>query len=165
MKWKPYLLGFVAFALAPHLAVSQQRTFGIGVVFGEPVGISAKYWTSETNALDFGLGWSAGPDEISVGNGITGSTNRIHFHMDYLWHSFDAIHSSENFPLYYGVGGLIDNGGRFDNVVAVRGVFGIEWIPQRAPLDVFLEIVPFIPITVPSGLGLDLGFGARFYFP
>lgn len=165
MKWTTCAFVLVVLLPATHDAVAQQRTFGLGIVVGEPIGLSAKLWTSETNALDFGLGWSAGPSTISVGNGVYSSTNRVHFHMDYLWHSFDAIHSSENFPLYYGIGGLIDNGSRFDNIVAVRGVFGIEWIPHQAPLDVFLELVPFIPITVPSGLGLDLGIGARFYFP
>ncbi len=39
-------------------AVAQDRDFGIGVIIGEPTGISAKLWTSPVNALDFGLGWS-----------------------------------------------------------------------------------------------------------
>ncbi len=165
MKWRSILVVLGALAAAINFAAAQQRSFGLGIVLGEPAGISAKLWTSDTHALEFGLGWSAGPNYIYLGNGIYGTANRIHFHMDYLWHSFDAIHSNENFPLYYGVGGMLDNGGRFDNIVAVRGVFGIEWIPRQTPLDVFLEVAPFVPITIPSSLGVDLGIGARFYFP
>jgi len=41
-------------------SVAQERGFGLGVIIGEPTGISAKLWTSPVNAFDFGLGWSIG---------------------------------------------------------------------------------------------------------
>ncbi len=37
---------------------AQERKFGLGVMIGEPTGFSAKLWTSNSNAFDFGLGWS-----------------------------------------------------------------------------------------------------------
>lgn len=145
-------------------SLAQDRGFGLGVILGEPTGISAKYWTSPMNAFDFGLGWSIGGDRIGKYNGTYDGRSRVHVHMDYLWHSFDAIRSSERFPLYYGIGGRINSGGGYDGSVAVRGVFGIAWLPHNTPMDVFLELVPSLQLTSSTGFGLDAGVGARYYF-
>jgi hypothetical protein len=84
--------------------------------------------------------------------------------MDYLWHAFGAIHSSERFPLYYGIGGRINTGGGYDPSLAVRGVFGIAWLPHNTPIDVFLEVVPSLQLTPSTGFGIDAGIGARYFF-
>ncbi len=145
-------------------SLAQDHGFGLGVIIGEPTGISAKLWTSHENAFDFGLGWSVGGDRIGRYNGYYDGGRRVHFHMDYLWHSFEAIRSSERFPLYYGIGGRINSGAGYDASIALRGVFGIAWLPHRAPLDVFLELVPSLQLTSAAGFGLDAGLGARYYF-
>jgi hypothetical protein len=150
--------------LAVQGSVAQDRNFGLGVIIGEPTGISAKYWTSSENAFDFGLGWSIGGDRIGKYKGNYDGGSRIHFHMDYLWHAFGVIHSSERFPLYYGFGGRINTGAGYDASVAVRGVIGIAWLPHHTPIDVFLEIVPSLQLTSSTGFGLDAGIGARYYF-
>ena len=143
---------------------AQNRNFGLGIILGEPTGISAKLWVSPKNAFDFGLGWSVGGDRIDNYDGTYDGGSRVHFHMDYLWHWFDAIHSSERFPLYAGFGGRINTGGGYKSSVAVRGVLGIAWMPHRAPFDVFAELVPSLQVIPTSGFGIDAGFGARFYF-
>ena len=33
-------------------------TWELGVILGEPTGLSAKYWMSQETALDFGAAWS-----------------------------------------------------------------------------------------------------------
>lgn len=142
---------------------AQDHGFGLGFVIGEPTGLSAKLWTSRQNAFDFGLGWSVGGDRISGYDGVRNGS-RIHFHMDYLWHSFSAIRSSERFPLYYGIGGRLNSGGGYDNSFGVRGVFGIAWLPHSTPIDVFLEVVPVFQLIRSTGFGLDAALGARFYF-
>ncbi len=145
-------------------SMAQERGFGLGVIIGEPTGISAKLWTSSVNAFDFGLGWSFGGDRIGKYNGYYDGGRRVHFHMDYLWHSFSAIHSSERFPLYYGFGGRMNSGAGYEGSVAVRGVFGIAWLPQNTPIDVFLEVVPSLQLTSSTGFGFDAGIGARYFF-
>lgn len=159
------LIAFVVGALLifSQSVSAQDRGFGLGFVIGEPTGVSAKLWTSQKNAFDFGLGWSVGGDRISNFSG-THSGSRIHFHMDYLWHSFDAIKSQERFPLYYGIGGRFNSGGGYDSSFGVRGVFGIAWLPHSTPLDVFLEVVPVLQLTKSTGFGMDAGLGVRFYF-
>ncbi len=163
MKRFVYCLVALFLVLAAQNSVAQDRGFGLGVIIGEPTGISAKLWTSNVNAFDFGLGWSIGGERIGKDRNYY-TKNRIHFHMDYLWHAFNVIHSSERFPLYYGLGGRINTGAGYDAAVAVRGVFGIAWLPHKTPIDVFLEVAPSLQVTPSTGFGLDAGIGVRYFF-
>lgn len=149
-------LAIVLFLLfAVNGSFAQQRPFGLGVIIGEPTGISAKLWTSSINALDFGLGWSVYNDN---------SGNRIHFHTDYVWHSFNAIRSSQQFPLYYGIGGRFNGGPDWKSSLAVRGVMGIIWLPGGTPFDLFLEVAPSLQLTPSTGFALDAAIGVRYFF-
>lgn len=155
------VLGMMMILAKPIAA--QDHGFGLGLILGEPTGLSAKLWTSKVNAFDFGLGVSVGGDRISyIGNYNNGS--RVHFHMDYLWHSFNAISSSERFPLYYGIGGRFNSGGGYDGSLGIRGVFGIAWFPHSTPIDVFFELVPVLQLTSSFGFGIDAGLGIRYFF-
>lgn len=138
------------------------RNFGLGVIIGEPTGLSAKLWTANSTAFDFGLGWSIGGDGRY--DGTYAGRSRVHLHMDYLWHSFDAIESTERFPLYYGIGARINSGGGYQSSAAVRGVIGIAWLPRETPIDLFFEVAPSLQLTPSSGFGVDAGIGGRFYF-
>ena len=164
MKRSCYAVLALCLFLAVQGSVAQESGFGLGVIIGEPTGISAKLWTSSVNAFDFGLGWSIGGDRIGKYEGDYNGKSRVHFHMDYLWHSFDAIHSSERFPLYYGFGGRMNSGAGYDGSVAVRGVFGIAWLPHNTSIDVFLELVPSLQLTSSTGFAIDAGIGARYFF-
>ena len=145
-------------------AVPQERPFGLGVILGEPTGLSAKAWTSSANAFDFGLGWSVGGDRIGKFEGLYAGGSRVHLHMDYLWHSWRTIRSSERFPLYYGIGGRLNSGAGYRNSLAARGVFGVAWMPRTAPVDVFIELVPSLQLLPATGFGLDAGLGSRYFF-
>lgn len=140
------------------------HNFGLGLIIGEPTGVSAKLWTSNSTAFDFALGWSVGGDRLGRYDGFYDGGSRIHVHMDYLWHAFDVIRSTERFPLYYGIGGRINSGAGYTSSAAIRGVFGIAWLSRETPIDVFLEIVPSLQFTSSSGLGLDAGIGIRYFF-
>lgn len=154
-------LGFMIILIKPIAA--QDHGFGMGLILGEPTGVSAKLWTSEINALDFGLGVSVGGDRLLYKGNYNKGT-RVHFHMDYLWHSFNVISSTEKFPLYYGVGGRFNTGGGYDGSLGIRGVIGIAWLPRSTPVDVFVELVPVLQVTPLTGLGIDAGLGIRYYF-
>ena len=163
---KKYLLLYIVLGLIAILAkpiAAQDHGFGMGIILGEPSGVSAKLWTSKKNAFDFGLGVSLGGDRIKY-KGYYDRTGRIHFHMDYLWHSFNAISSTERFPLYYGIGGRFNTGAGYEGSVGIRGVFGIAWFPHSTPIDIFLELVPVFQVTPLTGLGVDAGLGIRYFF-
>lgn len=158
MKQCYLLLIVFALMLSAQQATAQDKKFGLGVMLGEPTGISAKLWTSNNNALAFGLGWSTyHPRYDDRGS-------RIHFHMDYLWHSFDAIRSEENFAFHYGIGGRFKDRGGDNGSFAVRGVGGLNWLPRDMPIDLFFELAPSLELTPSTGFGIDGAFGVRFYF-
>ena len=163
---KKYILIGMVLGLLMILAkpvTAQDHGFGMGLILGEPTGLSAKLWTSRDNALDFGLGLGLGGDRIKY-QGNYDRSGRIHFHMDYLWHAFNVISSTERFPLYYGIGGRFNSGGGYDGSLGVRGVFGIAWFPHSTPIDVFFELVPVFQVTPLTGLGFDAGLGIRYFF-
>jgi hypothetical protein len=142
---------------------AQDHGFGIGFILGEPTGLNAKLWVSKANAIDFGLGLSVGGDRI-LHKGIYNGGDRVHFHMDYLWHSFNVISSTERFPLYYGIGGRFNNGGGYNGSLGIRGVFGVVWFPHSTSIDVFFELVPVLQLSSPVGMGIDAGLGIRYFF-
>jgi len=129
----------------------QNRDFGLGIILGEPTGLSAKLWVSSVNAVDFGMAWSFRYRGF------------LHLHADYLWHFPDAIESRERFVPYVGIGGRL-GAGDTRGVFGVRFPGGIVWWPRGAPIDVFLEIAPILDLAPATEFGVTGGIGARFYF-
>ena len=153
--------------------VGSKKTLGLGVMLGEPSGLSLKYWSSSVNAVQFGLAYSFGDYVAVLG--------------DYLWHFPRALSSathgsiSQEFVPYIGIGGVvfIDNSGslrsgsrhffqdssRSNSVAAgVRIPLGIEFLPHALPLGIALELVPGLGV-IPGIFGFiqgDIAF--RFYF-
>lgn len=156
------LISYLIFDLS--ITYAQNRKFGIGFIVGEPTGISSKYWTSNANALAFGLGWSIDDYRIYGYNPDYHNASRLHLHVDYLWHSFRAIKSNGEFPLFYGIGGRINSGPAYSASFGVRGIFGIAWSPRSAPIDVYFETVPTLFLITSTGFGIDAALGARYYF-
>ncbi|MFA5834659.1 MAG: hypothetical protein WDA22_14360 [Bacteroidota bacterium] len=161
-KYFSYIVIACCLFFIVQTSITQQSGFGLGIVIGEPTGISAKVWTSHETAVDVGVGWSIQRDHMN--NIYYDQISRVHIHMDYLWHSFSAIHSSEQFPVYCGIGGRINSSARDDASFVARGVLGILWLPRKTPVDVFLELIPMLLLTPSSDVGLEAGIGIRYYF-
>ncbi len=134
---------------------AQDRGLGIGVIVGDPTGLSAKIWTTQRNALQFALAWRTQDPFLGT---------RVSFSGDYLWHSFDAIKSTERFPVFYGAGLELASGGGFESALGIRGVVGIAWLSRTAPFDIFIQVVPVLVMTPSTDLELGAGIGARFFF-
>jgi len=143
---------------------TQQRSSELGAIFGEPTGISAKIWTSPTDAIDFGFGWSIGGDRINMPNDRYNGDSRIHFHFDYLLHVFNVIGLPEQYPIYYGIGARFNTGGGYYNSLAVRFIAGFVWMPSQSPISLFFEIAPSLQLTSEPGFAIDSGLGTRFCF-
>ena len=129
----------------------QTRGFGLGLIIGEPTGISGKYWVSRENAVDGAIAWSFRRE------------GRFHIHADYLDHFPDAIHSTERFPLYIGIGARIA-GGHGEGLLGIRFVGGIAFWPRKIPLDVFLELSPILDLIPATELSANIGLGVRYFF-
>lgn len=131
-------------------AAAQDKGVGLGVLLGEPTGLSAKFWTSPNNAVGAGLSWSFRKHGF------------IHIHADYLWHFPRAVASSERFVLSAGIGGRLGAG--HDAVLGVRVPFALAWWPAGVPLDLFLELAPCIDLVPATDFAVMGGLGIRWFF-
>jgi len=127
----------------------QPGSTGLGIIIGEPTGISFKVWNSRKTAFDAGIAWSFGKN------------GRLHLHGDYLVHNYNAF-SNRQLPLYAGAGARAKFGD--DTRLGVRGVIGINYLFRELPLDAFVEIVPVFDLVPETSFGLNAGIGMRFFF-
>lgn len=141
------LVVFLAISLSVTYA---QKNFGIGVILGEPTGLSAKLWTGSSNAFDFGVAWSFG------------GSGHLLVQADYVWHSSLTKASSGGLALYYGIGGRVVFSD--DPDVGVRIPIGLDYIFSSAPIDIFVEVVPILDFIPSTDFELNGGIGVRFWF-
>jgi hypothetical protein len=148
-------------------ASGSSGNFGIGVMFGYPTGLTAKYWTSRDTAFDVGLSYAFGDYFAILG--------------DYLWHfpgAFGGTRASSSLVPYVGAGAVFffdtsdDFRFRYDRrfvrrgselAFGVRVPLGLEFLPRTAPLGVFAELVPGVGL-LPGVFGFFQGeIGIRIY--
>ena len=142
------------------------KTFGVGLILGQPTGVSGKYFLGRDTALDFAVGFLP---RVRDRNGLQ-------VHVDYLWHPVSLV-SAEPFelPLYFGVGGHffdfgVDNvpGDNHGTGLGVRVPGGIAFDFNNIPLDIFVELAFVFDIVVDYGdsywTDLNGAAGVRYYF-
>lgn len=132
-------------------AFAETETFGVGVLLGEPTGISAKLRLGPTSALDAAAAWSF------TKNGA------FYFHGDYLFHFNDVLHVNPGeLPVYVGIGGKLLL--KDDPRLGARIPLGLAYEFAEAPLDVFFEIAPGVGIFPETDIDFGGGIGIRYYF-
>lgn len=155
-----------------HATSSPHKSTGLGLILGEPTGLTAKFWLGSREAIDLGLAYSF--------------SDYVLIYSDYLYHFHGAFGSSNEFAKdltpYVGIGGEIIFASSSGSGVSTRtgnhyfksssssvGVgiripFGLEWMTPKVPLGVFIELVPGIGLAPGTYGFLQGGIGARFYF-
>ncbi len=132
--------------------VAQGRGFGLGIILGEPTGISFKKWREGASAIGGGLAWSFDKKKV------------LHLHADYLLHKFDILQIEKGkLAPYYGIGGRIKITPN-ETRVGVRIPLGINYIFERLPLDIFLEFAALLDLVPSTNFELDGGIGIRYFF-
>jgi hypothetical protein len=130
---------------------AQDDGFGLGIILGEPIGISFKNWVGSRTAIDGGVAWSFS------------DYDSLHLHLDYLVHNFNILKANKGkSALYYGIGGRLKIEG--ETRVGVRVPVGINYIFENAPLDIFIELAPVLDIVPGTEFRLTGGIGIRYYF-
>ena len=148
------LILMAALLSAPAAA---QGPFGLGVVVGEPSGVSAKYFLDARHAVDLALDFSVVDDAFYV-------------HGDYVLHvpSLLAGLPGGRWLAYVGVGGKVKvrerKKDRDEAGLSVRVPLGVAWMPKAAPIDVFLEVVPGVQVLPSTDPDVDVGLGVRWFF-
>ena len=146
---KQWLITLIVLLLCFQLTMAQNSGKGIGVILGEPTGISLKFWQSDKIAIDGGLAWSFGIN------------NKFHFHADYLFHHTN-IPKEQNFILYYGPGLRLRMGD--EDRIGIRGAIGVDYFFNNAPCDAFFEVVPILDLIPGTYFSFNAGIGFRYFF-
>lgn len=157
MKRSIAVLTLATLLLSAGNAGAQQSGFGLGVIIGEPTGLSGKVWQTRSTAFDFGAAWSFVDDSA------------FHLHFDILVHRFDVIRvDSGKLPVYYGVGARVkfaeDDRGDQDTNVGIRFPVGLDYLFAREPLDLFVELVPILDVAPKTDVSLNASVGFRYWF-
>ena len=137
---------FVATAAAAHADA------GLGIVLGQPTGISGRMDTSATTAFDAALAWRMGNSKYVI------------VHADHLWIKPKLVGpSSINADLYYGVGAILslpesDVGGALRLPVGVSRKFKDPDLELFAELAIAFLVIPDTDFDVVGGVGLRWWF-------
>jgi hypothetical protein len=145
---------------------ADKGTLGVGIILGEPTGITAKLYLKDDQAVQAAVG------SAFIGGGLQ-------LHADYVWHPY-ILQTRDSFvlPVYVGPGvRLIDyTSGRNDPsgastsafALGVRGVAGLLFDFKAVPLDAFIEVAGVLEYEFRTGAGaalrLNAGAGVRYYF-
>jgi hypothetical protein len=145
---------------------ADKGNFGVGIILGEPTGITGKLYLKDDVAVQGAVG------SAFIGGGLQ-------LHADYVFHPY-ILQSRPSYvlPFYVGPGvRLIDyTSGRNDSsgastsafALGARGVAGLLFDFQNVPLDAFIEVAGVLEYEFRSGAGfalrLNAGAGVRYYF-
>ena len=136
------------------IAVAQEPgDLGVGIILGEPTGLTAKMWIEEDVALDVAAAWSFE------------NKGYFHLHTDYLFHDFEALNAKKGkSAFYYGPGIRMKFSDTEKTKVGIRAVGGITHILEKHPLDVFIEVALLLDLVPSTKSGFNAGIGFRYYF-
>ena len=128
-------------ALAAPSAVQAQQSLGLGVVVGDPTGLSARVRGFQIHA-----GWSFSGE-------------------DAIWGAVDKLFSLgelDMFDAYWGLGASV----RFadDFGLGARLPVGLNHFFQDQPIEVFGEVGPALVLLPDIDFEINGGIGVRYYF-
>jgi len=122
---------------------------GIGVMGGDPTGITLKFnnFPVIEFGYDFGLyGQRAGSFDLNVDHWIINKPLGTNFH----WFIGIGVSAQYNSGYAYGFG------------VGARVPIGVQWFPA-SKIEIFAEVAPGLAVLPALGLDVDFGLGVRFY--
>jgi hypothetical protein len=134
------------------------HNIGLGIMLGEPTGISFKMWSRQT------VGWDAGAAWSFVGG------KYFQIHSDFLLHNFNLFKvDTGRMALFYGAGarlkfGSNDTDGGSDVILSLRVPVGISYEFEKTPIELFLEVVPMLDLIPSTEVQMAGAIGFRYYF-
>ena len=145
-------LVLILFGCLAGLSYAQgSHNIGLGLMLGEPTGISFKMWNRQTVAFDAGAAWSFV------------SEKHFQIHGDFLLHNFNLFRvDTGRMALFYGLGARMKFADQL--TVSLRIPIGISYEFERTPVELFIEVVPMIDLVPATEVGMAGALGFRYYF-
>jgi hypothetical protein len=124
---------------------------GVGAIIGDPTGVSAKHWLTESTALDAAFAWTLD------------DSNAFGIHVDYLLHVPSMVRIGKaDFDMHYGIGGVLVLAD--SSAFAFRAPVGLAYRFDSNPVDIFAEIAALLLVAPSTDFDINVGIGARYYF-
>ncbi|KPJ96012.1 MAG: hypothetical protein AMJ55_02760 [Gammaproteobacteria bacterium SG8_15] len=125
----------------------------MGIAAISPNGFIAKYWTTETTAIDIFGEWSFNSNEYLM-------------HGDILVHDFNKFQLEDmRIAFYYGGGVRVKFADKSDDsIVGIRIPFGVDYFLEEMPVDIFGELAPRVNVYPDTNFGMDVMIGLRYRF-
>lgn len=132
---------------------------GLGILLGEPAGISGAYRWHDHLAVQGSVGWSFGQRRMHLGADGIITVTEIAADQEMGLH----------YPVYIGLGTRVRMGGPQNPAyeersgLGVRFPLGVAIVPDDLPIEVFFEVAPMMQIIPSTRGGFDGGLGVRVY--
>ncbi len=145
-------------AAAPIARGTEKGTIGVGIILGEPTGITARLYLKDDQAI-----------QAAVGSAFYGGGLQVH--ADYVIHPY-ILQTRESYVIatYVGPGARViqyRDGDDGYTALGLRAVGGLLFDFQ-IPVDAFVEVAGVLEYGFQDGegfgLALNAGAGARYYF-
>lgn len=150
---------FAIFTLLISLiGIEQARAeAALGVVIGDPTGLSGRVALDGRHSLEGALAYS------------TGHYDGLHIHGTYLWDRARSFSTTEGpIDLYYGLGVrlIAVNRGSQDGKIALgpRAPLGLLYNFNDPNVEIFGELSLALDLTPKTDVDLDVGIGVRIRF-
>src|SRR5690606_28092866 len=115
-------------------ARAEAGAFGLGLILGQPTGITGAYGLSERTAIDAALG-------LTIFDG-----RDFYVHGEFLWYLPPLVRgSSAELSAYLGIGGFLVT--HDDPVIGARAPFGLSLDFAAAPIELFLEVSVLLAVV------------------
>jgi hypothetical protein len=126
-------------------------SFGLGLIVGQPTGLTAAFELSEKTAIDAALG-------LSIFDG-----RDFYLHVEFLYY-LPTLLNENAFDLnaYLGIGGWFVAAG--DAVIGARAPFGLSLDFNNAPIQIFAELSVLLAVAPDAKGSIRGAAGFRYYF-
>ncbi len=144
------IIVYIILALnSDSLCAKERGAFGAGIILGQPIGPTLKYWFYPNVAIDAGLGFEK---DFTI-------------YTDILWHGWNVFPKPPKGKLagYLGIGLRFEEQ-KEDDKFGFRTVAGITYWFDSYPIETFLEFAPVFQVTPDTDTDFDAGIGLRYYF-
>jgi hypothetical protein len=129
-----------------------QPHWELGVVVGQPTGLSAKYWIAARSTIDAAVAYELSDDE-----------DRLELYADYQFNFLLRPVGQGVMPVYFGLGPFVELSTE-EVTLGGRIPVGVQYFIPNTRLSLFGELAAAIEIVPSSDVGIQGGVGIRLVF-
>ncbi len=131
---------------------AKEIKYSLGVIIGEPTGISALADLPGDKDLDLAVAWSLG------------DKTKFIISSDYLWNKPKLLEIDKvKLDVYYGVGARVQFASS-QSYLGPRVPIGIKYLFEKAKIEAFSEAAMIFNVIPSTSVDFNIGIGARYFF-